>query len=135
MLIHRTIEEQIKLMETLKEYDYNKYAYELAVDSEVLKERTIEEQIKLMRTLKECGYNENAYELAIYPNLIFRTTEEQIELMKENKIRHGGNIEKISSITEFKMYLEKLRKELGRDADVNNYTKVLSFKPETKEEK
>ena len=30
--------------------------------------------------------------------------------------------------------LEKLQKELGRDADVNNFTKVLRFKPETKEE-
>ena len=142
MLRERTIEEQIKLMETLKECDYNKYAYELAVDEHILgvygriSSRVAEEQIKLMRTLKECGYNENAYELAVNSSvLIHRTTEEQIKLMKENKIRHDENIKNISSLTEFKMYLEKLQKELGRDADVNNFTKVLRFKPETKEEK
>ena len=135
-LRERTIEEQIKLMRTLKECNYNENALKIAVNSSVLIHRTTEEQIKLMRTLKECGYNENAYELAVNSSvLIHRTTEEQIKLMKENKIRHDENIKNISSLTEFKMYLEKLQKELGRDADVNNFTKVLRFKPETKEEK
>lgn len=91
---------------------------------------------KLIKILKECDYNEKAYELVVNSSVLeYRTIEEQIELMKENKIRHDENIKNISSLTEFKMYLEKLQKELGRDADVNNFTKVLRFKPETKEEK
>ena len=130
------IEDQIRLMETLKEYDYNKYAYELAVHTLVLEDRTIEEQIKLIKILKECDYNEYVYEIAVNTLVLKnRIIEEQIKLMKEMKICHSENIEKIANLAEFKMYLEKLKKELGRDADVNNYTKVLRFKPEIKEEK
>lgn len=97
-----SFENMEKLIKTLKEYDYNKYAYELAVHTLVLEDRTIEEQIKLMKEMKIC---------------------------------HSENIEKIANLAEFKMYLEKLKKELGMAADVNNYTKVLRFKSETKEEK
>ena len=120
-------------MEISEQYDY---AYLVAVDSNALKYRTIEEQIKLIKTLKECDYNEYAYGVAVNLNVLEeRTIEDQIKLMKEIKICHGENIGKIANLAEFKMYLEKLKKELGRDADVNNYTKVLRFKSETKEEK
>ena len=133
VLRDRTIEDQIKLMEISEQYDY---AYLVAVDSNALKYRTIEEQIKLIKTLKECDYNEYAYGVAVNLNVLEeRTIEDQIKLMKEIKICHGENIGKIANLAEFKMYLEKLKKELGRDADVNNYTKVLRFKSETKEEK
>ena len=95
-----------------------------------------ENKKKLIKTLKECDYNENAYLVAVNFDVLKNITiEEQIKLMKEIKICHGENIEKIANLAEFKIHLEKLKKELGRDADVNNYTKVLRFKSETKEEK
>ena len=95
-----------------------------------------ENKKKLIKTLKECDYNEYAYKVAVNSNVLRdRTIEDQIKLMKEIKICHGENIEKIANLAEFKMYLEKLKKELGMAADVNNYTKVLRFKSETKEEK
>ena len=135
-LKYRTIEEQIKLIKTLKECDYNEYAYGVAVNLNVLEERTIEDQIKLIKALKECDYNEYVYKVAVNFDVLKNITiEGQIKLMKEIKICHGENIGKIANLAEFKMYLEKLKKELGRDADVNNYTKVLRFKSETKEEK
>lgn len=97
---------------------------------------SFENMEKLIKTLKECDYNEYVYEVAVNSEVLEeRTIEDQIKLMKEMKICHGENIEKIANLAEFKMYLEKLKKELGRDADVNNYTKVLRFKPQTKEEK
>lgn len=131
-----SFENMEKLIKTLKECDYNEYAYEIVVNSNVLEKRTIEEQIKLMEVLKECDYNEYVYEIAVNFDVLKNITiEEQIKLMKEMKICHSENIEKIANLAEFKMYLEKLKKELGRDADVNNYTKVLRFKPEIKEEK
>lgn len=97
---------------------------------------SFENMEKLIKTLKECDYNEYVYEIAVNTLVLKnRIIEEQIKLMKEMKICHSENIEKIANLAEFKMYLEKLKKELGRDADVNNYTKVLRFKPEIKEEK
>lgn len=97
---------------------------------------SFENMEKLIKTLKECDYNEYVYEVAVNSEVLEeRIIEDQIKLMKEMKICHGENIEKIANLAEFKMYLEKLKKELGRDADVNNYTKVLRFKPQTKEEK
>ena len=136
MLKYRTIEDQIKLMRALKECDYNENAYLVAVNLNVLKYRIIEDQIKLIKALKEYDYNENAYLVAVNFDVLKNITiEEQIKLMKEIKICHGENIEKIANLAEFKIHLEKLKKELGRDADVNNYTKVLRFKSETKEEK
>ena len=136
VLEKRTVEEQIKLMGALKECDYNENAYLVAVNLNVLKYRIIEDQIKLIKALKEYDYNENAYLVAVNFDVLKNITiEEQIKLMKEIKICHGENIEKIANLAEFKMHLEKLKKELARDADVNNYTKVLRFKSETKEEK
>ena len=129
-------ENKKKLIKTLKECDYNEYAYKIVVDSDVLEYRTIEDQIKLMEILEQYDYNENAYLVAVNFDVLKNITiEEQIKLMKEIKICHGENIEKIANLAEFKMYLEKLKKELGMAADVNNYTKVLRFKSETKEEK
>lgn len=97
---------------------------------------SFENMEKLIKTLKECDYNEYVYEIAVNTLVLKnRIIEEQIKLMKEMKICHSENIEKIANLAEFKMHLEKLKKELGRDADVNNYTKVLRFKSETKEEK
>ena len=82
-----------------------------------------------MKALKECDYNENVYEIAVKFDVLQKLgIENQIELMKEIKVCHVENIEKISSLTEFKMYLKKLKEELGRNTDVNNYTKVLRFK-------
>ena len=131
-----SFENMEKVIKALKECDYNECAYKIALDSNVLEYRTIEEQIRLIEILKKCDYNEYAYEVALNTNLLkCETTERQIKLMKETKICHSENIEKIANLAEFKMYLEKLKKELGRDADVNNYTKVLRFKSETKEEK
>lgn len=129
-------ENKKKLIKTLKECDYNEYAYKVAVNFKVLEKRTIEDQIKLIKALKECDYNEYVYKVAVNFDVLKNITiEGQIKLMKEIKICHGENIGKIANLAEFKMYLEKLKKELGRDADVNNYTKVLRFKSETKEEK
>ena len=129
-------ENKKKLIKTLKECDYNEYAYKVAVNFKVLEKRTIEEQIKLMGALKECDYNENAYEIAVNSNVLRdRTIEDQIKLMEISEQYDYAYLVKIANLAEFKMYLEKLKKELGRDADVNNYTKVLRFKSETKEEK
>lgn len=84
---------------------------------------------ELIKTLKECDYNENVYEIAVKFDVLQKLgIENQIELMKEIKVCHVENIEKISSLTEFKMYLKKLKEKLGRNTDVNNYTKVLRFK-------
>ena len=40
-------ENKKKLIKTLKECDYNEYAYKVAVNFKVLEKRTVEEQIKL----------------------------------------------------------------------------------------
>ena len=85
-------------MKALKECDYNKYAYKIAIKPDVLDKRTIEEQIQLMK--KE-------------------------SLSK--KVCHFDNIENILTISEIKEYIEKLEKELGKDEDIKLYTKVSKY--------
>ena len=142
----RTIEEQIQLMNALKACDYNEYAYKVAVDPDVLNTRTTEDQIQLMKVLKACDYNEYAYKrVVIDPSVLKkRTTEEQIQSMEELYIElkkgksvviHSENVEGISDITEFKMYLKELKQKLGKDADVKSDTVVLKFTPDTKKKR
>ena len=119
-------------MKALKECDYNKYAYKIAIKPDVLDKRTIEEQIQLMKALKECDYNKYAYKIAIKPDVLDkRTIEEQIQLMKKEslskKVCHFDNIENILTISEIKEYIEKLEKELGKDEDIKLYTKVSKY--------
>ena len=142
----RTTEEQIQLMKALKACDYNEYAYKVAVDPDVLNTRTTEDQIQLMKVLKACDYNEYAYKrVVIDPSVLKkRTTEEQIQSMEELYIElkkgksvviHSENVEGISDITEFKMYLKELKQKLGKDADVKSDTVVLKFTPDTKKKR
>ena len=49
-----------KLVNVLKECNYNANACRIAIDADVLKLRTVEEQIRLMNALKECNYNDYA---------------------------------------------------------------------------
>lgn len=39
--------EQKNIIEKLKNYDYNEYVYNIAINNDVLKSKTIEEKIKL----------------------------------------------------------------------------------------
>ena len=118
-------------MKALKECDYNEYAYNIAINPNVLNKRTTEEQIQLMKALKECDYNEYAYKIAIKSDVLDkRTIEEQIQLMKKSlsrKVCHFDNIENILTISEIKEYIEKLKEELGKDEDIKLYTKVSKY--------
>ena len=141
----RTTEEQIKLMEELKNCDYNENASKIARNIGVLREVTNEEQIKLMEELKNCDYNENAYQLATHGSILRkRTVEKQIKLMKKIYLEelenqktaiHSENMRKISNVTEFKMYLNELKQELGKDTDVKADTVVLKFTPDKNKER
>ena len=131
-------------MEELKNCGYNDNAYKLATDKFVLEERTNEEQIKLMEELKKCDYNVNAYQLVIDKFVLNeRTNEEQIKLKKmahtkskqQKLINHSYNMEEISDVTEFKMYLNELKQELGKDTDVKSDTVVLKFTPDKNKER
>ena len=138
VLNSRTIEEQIKLMEELKKCYYNWHVYNIATNSNVLKNRTIEEQIRLIETLKSYDYNENAYKIAINSDVLKnRTIEEQLNLMrafiKKGKVSHNDNLQKIQNIKEYKKYIKKLKKELGKGADVRLDTMVLEFIPDKKD--
>ena len=74
------------LLQELKNCGYNKSAYRIATDSDVLKKRTTEEQVRLIEVLKNCEYNEYAYGIVVDPNVLEkRTTEDQIRLMETFK--------------------------------------------------
>lgn len=137
-------DDRMKTFNELKKYRYNKFVCSIAVDSDVLSERTIEDRIKLMEELKKCDYNDNAYKLATDINVLRkRTNEEQIKLKKmahtkskqQKLINHSYNMEEISDVTEFKMYLNELKQELGKDTDVKSDTVVLKFSPDKKNER
>lgn len=142
VLEKRTTKDQIKLIEALKDCDGNTFAGCIALNNGVLNERNVEEQIKLMKALKDCDYSDVAFNVAIDKNILEeRTVEEQIKLMKEAYIEelkekkekatvtHGENMKVISSVAEFKTYLESLKLYLEEDTDLNPHTEVLRYAP------
>ena len=142
VLEQRTTKEQIMLIEALKDCDNNIYAGFIAKRDNVLKERKAEEQIKLMKALKDYDYSYGALHIALDNNILEeRTVEEQIKLMKEAYIEelkekkkkatvtHGENMKVISSVAEFKTYLEGLKLYLEEETDLNSNTEVLRYAP------
>ena len=126
-------EVRTRILEELKNCDYNENACMIAKNSNVLNSRTIEEQIKLMEELKKCYYNENACYIAINSDVLKnRTIEEQLNFIKKGKVSHNDNLQKIQNIKEYKKYLKNLKEELGKDADVRLDTIVLKFNPNKK---
>ena len=101
VLSKRTAEEQIKLMEELKKYNYNRFVFDAATSSDGLNEKSFEDKIKYIKKV-------------------------YIEALKMQPIvvNHGENMEEISDVTEFKSYLKALKQELGKDADVRSDTAV-----------
>ena len=132
-------------MEVLKNCEYNANACAIARNICVLREGTNEEQIKLMEELKNCDYNENSLYIAITSYMLqIKTVEKQIKLMKKIYLEelenqktaiHSENMRKISNVTEFKMYLNELKQELGKDTDVKADTVVLKFTPDKNKER
>ena len=143
VLEQRTTEEQIMLIDALK--DCGKYPYGLGAiitNNDVLNERNVEDQIKLIKALKDCDYITGAFKVAFDKNILEeRTVEEQIKLMKEAYIEelkekmkkatvtHGENMKVISSIAEFKTYLNGLKLYLKKETDLNPDTEVLRYAP------
>ena len=143
VLEQRTTEEQIMLIDALK--DCGKYPYGLGAiitNNDVLNERNVEDQIKLIKALKDCDYITGAFKVAFDKNILEeRTVEEQIKLMKEAYIEelkekmkkatvtHGENMKVISSIAEFKTYLNGLKLYLKKETDLNSDTEVLRYAP------
>ena len=126
-------EVRTRLLEELKNCDYNENACMIATNSNVLNSRTIEEQIKLMGELKKCYYNWHVYKIAINSDVLKnRTIEEQLNFIKKGKVSHNDNLQKIQNIKEYKKYLKNLKEELGKDADVRLDTMVLKFNPNKK---
>ena len=132
-------------MEELKNRDYNEDACDIATDENVLSTKTLEEQIKLMEELKNCDYNKNVLDTAIDRDVLRKKSlEKQIKLMKKIYLEelekqktaiHSENMRKISDVTEFKMYLNELKQELGKDTDVKSDTVVLKFSPDKKKKR
>ena len=54
------------------------------------------------------------------------------ELEKQKTTIHSKNMRKISNVTEFKMYLNELKQELGKATDLKSDTVVLKFTPDRK---
>ena len=54
---------------------------------------------------------------------------------QQKLINHSYNMEEISDVTEFKMYLNELKQELGKDTDVKSDTVVLKFTPDKNKER
>ena len=87
----RTVEEQIKLMNTLKECEYDENALWIAINPDILEKRTIEEQIRLMKTTKT-------------------------ELKQDGT--HSDNLDKIKTYEELSEYINNLQKKYGNETDI-----------------
>ncbi len=133
VLENRTVEEQIKLIEVLKDSNYNYEVYEMITNPNVLENRTMEGQIKLIEVLKNSDYNKNVYEIIIDSEILKnRTMEEQIkmiELLKIQKVYHDENINNILPLKDFKSDLKELKNEMGKDADIKSDTMVKVYNP------
>ena len=127
-------EVRTRILEELKNCDYNENACMIAKNSNVLNSRTIEEQIKLMEELKNCDYNWHAYNIAKNSNVLKnRTIEEQIRLIKtlksydynENayKIAINSDVLKNRTIEEQLNFIKK-----GKVSHNDNLQKIQNIK-------
>lgn len=133
-----------RFLDELKRSDYNEYICKMMIDLNEGKEIT-KEQKNIMEELKNCDYNKNVLDTAIDRDVLRKKSlEKQIKLMKKIYLEelekqktaiHSENMRKISDVTEFKMYLNELKQELGKDTDVKSDTVVLKFSPDKKKER
>ena len=125
-------EVRTRLLEELKNCDYNENACMIAKNSNVLNSRTIEEQIRLMEELK--NRDKYACSIAIDDNVLnSRTIEEQIKLMEElkkcyynwhaYKIAINSDVLKNRTIEEQLNFIKK-----GRVSHNDNLQKIQNIK-------
>ena len=102
-------DDRMKIFNELKKCSCNKFACNIVIDSGVLRERTVDEQIDLMKVASYIGSK------------------------KSKEVNHSANMEKISDIIGFKMYLKGLKQKLGKCANIESDTMVLEFIPDKKD--
>ena len=95
-------------MQVLKDFSYDNSVYAAITSESILKTKTLEEQIEIINLI---GVHSN------------KDTQ---------KVCHSENMNEISSIKSLKMYLEKLKAELGQDTDVNSCTRVSKYNEKEK---
>ena len=85
-LKYKTDEEIELILEQLEKCNYNDYAYNVAVNDDVLGFRSTEEILLLINELKLCDYNLLSYIEAVdHYSLNFLTIEEQLKSMEKVK--------------------------------------------------
>lgn len=126
-----------EIINALEKCDYNNDVYKIIVDLDVLKKRTIEEQLKLIEICTFKDKRDKAFGTLTNTSLLITTfADKRIKIMnkKQNKekiekISNKYNLEKISTLEYFKSYLNELKNEMGKDADIKSDTMVKVYNP------
>lgn len=117
-----------EIINALEKCDYNNDVYKIIVDLDVLKKRTIEEQLKLIEICTFKDKRDKAFGTLTNTSLLITTfVAKRIKIM--NKKQNKEKIEKISTLEDFKSYLNELKNEMGKDADIKSDTMVKVYNP------
>lgn len=117
-----------EIINALEKCDYNNDVYKIIVDLDVLKKRTIEEQLKLIEICTFKDKRDKAFGTLTNTSLLITTfADKRIKIM--NKKQNKEKIEKISTLEDFKSYLNELKNEMGKDADIKSDTMVKVYNP------